>query len=304
MLSFTRETLKIPSVEKSVNLDVWFYKPQGSGPHPVVVAGHGMGAIKDAGFADLGETWASAAGFASLILDYRFFGGSDGEPRNFFSLEKQLEDYRSVIKWARERPETFRNDKIVVMGCAASGMTVANLLLQDPGLAGGMAQCPVLDGYSTLMALPFNARLVFWAAVDYIGGKFGFSPVFIPAIGPVGSFAVLATPSAMTGSEKILALGGKAMSDSPNLLPARVIFDFMGAKAGRYLKDAHSKYLVVLAQEDDIIPPNIAREVASAASGKVVLVEAPGGHFELMKGGKGFETNINAQLRFLQQLVE
>ena len=40
-MSFTRETVKIPSVEDSVNLDVWLYKPEGPGPYPVVVAGHG-----------------------------------------------------------------------------------------------------------------------------------------------------------------------------------------------------------------------------------------------------------------------
>lgn len=119
-----------------------------------------MGATKEGGLSTFGEMWASSAGFASLILDYRFFGDSDGEPRNFVSLVKQLEDYKSVIQWARERPEVFRNDKIVVMGCAASGMTVASLLLQDSGLAGGMAQCPLLDGqfcyvsnFSTLISL-------------------------------------------------------------------------------------------------------------------------------------------------------
>lgn len=37
-----RESLKIHSIEGGVDLDVWFYKPvAGSGPFPVVVAGHG-----------------------------------------------------------------------------------------------------------------------------------------------------------------------------------------------------------------------------------------------------------------------
>ncbi|KAE9390165.1 alpha/beta-hydrolase [Gymnopus androsaceus JB14] len=299
----SRETIQIPSVEKGLNLDVWFYKPQGSGPYPVVIAGHGMTAIKEAGLSAFGEAWASSAGFASLILDYRFFGDSDGEPRNFLSLKKQLEDYKSVIKWARERPETFRNDKIVVMGSALSGITVANLLLQDPGLAAGMAHCPLLDGYSTLLALPFNVRLGFWAIVDYVRGKLGLSPVFIPAVGEPDTFAVLNTPSAKPGFEGMLAQGNKRISDTLNIVPARIIIEFMGARLGRNLKDAHSKYLIVLAQEDDIFPNRIAREVAAAAPEKVILVEAPGGHFEIMEGGKGFEININAQISFLRELL-
>ena len=101
---------------------------------------------KDIGLAAFGERWAVEAGFASLILDYRHFGESDVEPSGLVSLQKQLEDYRSVIRYARERPEEFRNDKIVVMGCSLSGLTVARLILEEDGLAGGLTHCPVLDG--------------------------------------------------------------------------------------------------------------------------------------------------------------
>ena len=41
MTSFLREAVKIPSAEAGVDLDVWLYKPEGKGPFPVVVAGHG-----------------------------------------------------------------------------------------------------------------------------------------------------------------------------------------------------------------------------------------------------------------------
>ncbi len=36
-----RKTVKIPSIEEGVNLDVWYFKTEGPGPHPVVIAGHG-----------------------------------------------------------------------------------------------------------------------------------------------------------------------------------------------------------------------------------------------------------------------
>lgn len=41
MAAVTRETIQIPSAETGVNLDVWLYTPEGKGPFPVVVAGHG-----------------------------------------------------------------------------------------------------------------------------------------------------------------------------------------------------------------------------------------------------------------------
>ena len=66
-----------------------------------------MTVVKEAGMAVFGERWATDAGYASLIFDYRGFGASDGLPRNLLVLEKELQDFRSVIEWARARPEVF-----------------------------------------------------------------------------------------------------------------------------------------------------------------------------------------------------
>lgn len=115
--------------------------------------------IKDAGLAAFGERWGTDAGYASLILDYRHQGESDGEPRNVVELGKQLDDYRSVIQWAREHPALFREDKIVVMGSAMSAIYVANLVLQDDLLAGGMVHCPLLDGKSFIPWFPCRHEL-------------------------------------------------------------------------------------------------------------------------------------------------
>lgn len=99
--------------------------------------------------ADFGEAWADRAGYASLILDYRGFGDSEGEPRNIVSLLKaQREDYEAVIAWAKAQPDVFAGDKIVVMGSALSGLVVARLVCERKDLAGGMAHCPLLDGVS------------------------------------------------------------------------------------------------------------------------------------------------------------
>lgn len=96
-----------------------------------------------------GERWASEAGWASLILDYRGFGDSDGQ-RNLVIWKNQVQDYLSVISWARssENQTKFLRDKIVVMGSAMSGLSVAEIITRDDveGIAGGMAHCPLLDG--------------------------------------------------------------------------------------------------------------------------------------------------------------
>ncbi|KAJ7661623.1 alpha/beta-hydrolase [Mycena polygramma] len=302
-MTFTKESFKIPSVEGGVALDVWLFKPSGPGPFPLVVAGHGMTVIKDAGLAAFGKRWAVDALYASLILDYRGFGVSDGKPRNFVSLVKQREDYKAVIAWARQRPQLFLNNKITLMGSALSGLVISQLALDDPGLAGVMAHSPTLDGHDTVMAAGFNPRLLFWAIIDKIKGKLGLAPIFIRAVGHRGQLALLNSPSAYPGFTTMFAQGRTPFAEAPNLINAGVVFDLVSARPGRQLAKARCPVLIVCAQEDDLIPIRIAAEIAQTAKDKVTFVEAPGGHFDIMEGGKGFDVNISAQIEFLKSLL-
>ncbi|KAJ7477022.1 alpha/beta-hydrolase [Mycena galericulata] len=302
MSTFTKELVKIPSVDDGIALEAWLLTPSGTGPFPVVVAGHGMTAIKDAGLFTFGEHWTATAHYASLIFDYRYFGGSGGDPRNLVSLEKQQEDYQSVLRWVRLQPERFLNSQIVLMGSALSGLTVCQLALEDSGLAGVMAHSPVLDGYDTAMSLGFNPRLLFWAFVDNIKRKMGGSPLFIKAVGRPGEFAFLNTPSSYTGFVTMFAQGDTPFLSAPNLINPSVLFQIMNARPGRKLRDARCPVLLVIAKEDDIMPSSTVAEVAQIASDKVTIVEAPGGHYDVMHGGQGFEINIRAQLDFLGRL--
>ncbi|PFH50116.1 hypothetical protein AMATHDRAFT_145872 [Amanita thiersii Skay4041] len=300
---FERETVNITSQDGTSVLDTWYYKPLTEPPYPLVVAGPGMTVIKEAGLSTFGEEWASKAGFASLIFDYRGFGSSGGEPRDLVDLEKQYQDYQSVIQWARGRPELFRLDKIVVVGTAVGGLTAARLVLEDPSLAGGIGQSPMLDGYTTLMALPFNPRLVFLAMVDTIMSKLGLSPLFIKAVGHPNEFALLNTKSAYPGFEMMFSQGSIPFSKAPNKIAPRLSFQIMGARPGIRMKEAKGRVLIVSSQDDDMIPIKIAREIAASAPNVVTLVESPGGHFDILKGGQGYETNINAQIEFLRSLL-
>jgi acetyl esterase/lipase len=92
------------------------------------------------------ERWATDAGCASVLFDYRGFGRSDGAPRNVVSLAAQHEDFCAVLRWVREQPDSFQLDRIVVMGCGAAGLAVSRLAAEDGRLAGAMMHAPLLDG--------------------------------------------------------------------------------------------------------------------------------------------------------------
>ncbi|KAG1766330.1 Alpha/Beta hydrolase protein [Suillus placidus] len=303
--SFTRRTVKVTSlVCAHVSLDVWYYQPAGNGPYPVVIAGPGLTVTKDAGLAAFGEHWAQDAGWASLILDYRGFGDSEGEPRNVADFESHLQDYQSVIFWARSRPQDFVADKIVVMGSATSGLQVAELVVNDSALAGGMAHCPMLDAKATITSASPNLRLLFWAGVDYARKTLGLSPIFIRAVGEPGELAFMNSPSSLPGFTSMFAQGSTPFSDAPNLIAPRFVIDALGVRPGLRLKDIRCPMLVVMAEEDDLIPASLTRSIVDNADGRVQLVVVPCGHFEVMKGGKGFEANLTAQVKFLRGLMD
>jgi acetyl esterase/lipase len=120
---------------------------------------------KDAGLQAFAERWAEDAGYASVLFDYRHFGGSGGTPRDKVSLNAQYEDYRSVINWIRQQPERFLGDHVVVMGSAAGGLSVSRLAVQDTKLAGAMMHCPVLDGTHSSAVY----HCAHWLIVNYQG---------------------------------------------------------------------------------------------------------------------------------------
>ncbi|KAF8590408.1 alpha/beta-hydrolase, partial [Ramaria rubella] len=238
-----------------------------------------------------------------LIFDYRGFGASGGQPRNLVTVERQLQDYRSVIEYARAHPDMFHSNKIIVAGSAFSGLHIADLVVNDPGLAGGMAHCPLLDGYAALKAGPMNFTLVFWALVDSIKGRLGLSPTFVKAIGKPGELAFLTTPSCHPGFVDMFAQGNTPFSEAPNVIAGRAAFETMAARPGLKLKDAKCPVLFVRAEDHDVIPATVIKDVIEAAGDKVEVCVAPGGHFEVMRGGKGYETNIRAQVEFLRRLL-
>jgi fermentation-respiration switch protein FrsA (DUF1100 family) len=107
---------------------------------PAIVMAHGLSGVKEMGLSDYAERFV-AAGFVTLVFDYRFFGGSEGEPRGqVFPLE-QVEDYRNAITWVSERPEVDPQ-RIGVWGTSFSGGLVLHVGIHDIRVKAVVAQVP------------------------------------------------------------------------------------------------------------------------------------------------------------------
>ena len=109
---------------------------------PAVVMAHGLSGVKEQALPQVAEIFARN-GFVTLVFDYRFFGGSEGEPRNqVFPLE-MVEDYRNAITWISELPEVD-SERIGIWGTSLSGGIVLYTATFDKRVKAVVAQVPAI----------------------------------------------------------------------------------------------------------------------------------------------------------------
>jgi fermentation-respiration switch protein FrsA (DUF1100 family) len=107
---------------------------------PAIVMAHGLSAVKEQGLPDVAERFV-AAGFVTLLFDYRTFGNSEGEPRQqLFQLE-MVEDYHNAISCVPTQPEVDPQ-RIGIWGTSNSGGLVLYVGTFDKRAKAVVAQVP------------------------------------------------------------------------------------------------------------------------------------------------------------------
>ena len=121
----------------------WLYVPDSlteAEKAPGIVMAHGFAGVKEMGLAGFAEK-ISAAGFVTLVFDYRYWGGSEGEPRNQIFALDMVEDYRNGITWLSNRPEVDAQ-RIGVWGTSYSGGLCLYVGTHDKRVKAVVAQVP------------------------------------------------------------------------------------------------------------------------------------------------------------------
>ncbi|TFK73233.1 alpha/beta-hydrolase [Pluteus cervinus] len=298
-MSFTQTTIKIPSSTDGWNLDVWQYlPPRHSAPHPVIIMAHGLSSNKLMGLSEYAETFV-AQGYACLVFDYRRWGTSDGTPRHVVVVKEQLEDYRTLIKYARNQ-EHFDGQRVILWGTSFAGGHVTTLAA-EPSLTvqAVIAQCPHFGFTPTPSLSTGFLATTFLAVYDYAKQSLGFQPTYIPAAAPPGCVGVMTTPDSMDGIRALV----KDESSSPNELSASSLLEVAGYKPYK-IASKIAFPLLLIAPEDDTLCILEGATRVSKASEKVHLVRLPEcGHFEVYPGQKEYNTSLQAQLEFLKEHV-
>jgi acetyl esterase/lipase len=99
----------------------------------------------------------SRAGYATLAIDYRTFGESEGEPRGQLFPLNEVEDYRNAISYLQTRDEVDP-ERIGIWGTSFGGAVVIYTAAFERRAKAVVAQVPVVNGLNWMRALRTSAQ--------------------------------------------------------------------------------------------------------------------------------------------------
>lgn len=125
------------------------YLPKGSDePVPALVMAGGWCYVKEIVMPHYAQFFVDQ-GIACLLIDYRTFGKSDGEPRQHLNPWWQIEDYKSGVSYL-ENMEEIDPARIGIWGISYSGGHVLIAGATDPRVSLIVSIIPVIDGYEMM----------------------------------------------------------------------------------------------------------------------------------------------------------
>lgn len=276
-------------------VDAWLFLPEVQGKVPCIVMGHGLGGTKNMLLCNYAARFVDA-GFAVLAFDYRYFGDSEGEPRQLIRIPDQLADFAGAVAYARGLLE-IDPAKIALWGTSFGGGHVIVAAANDNQIAAVVAQCPGLDGMAATKrglereGLSFGLRMMAHGQRDLFRSLFGRSPHRIPIVGPPGSIAMMNTPDAYEVFATMIP------PDFVNEACARINLRVEKYRPIKKAPNVSCPVLLQICDKDSILPLSSADEAEKALGEHATVKHYPIGHFDIYLG-ENFETAVRDQIDF------
>lgn len=246
---------------------------------PCVVMGHGMGGTRAAGLEPFARRFA-AAGLHVLCFDYRYFGTSDGEPRQWLSVRKQLQDWQAAITFARSL-DGVDADRIATWGSSFSGAHAVAAAVADGRIAAVSSQGAMMDGTAALFNLIRQSGIshALWLTgcglADLVRTSLGLGRTTLAVVGNPDEKAALNTPDAKPGYLKLTP------PDWKNEITATWALTLAAYRPNTMTPRLPCRALFCIATDDVIVPPAAMEDGARRAPDKVSVKRYAGGHFDI-----------------------
>ena len=261
---------------------------------PVIIMAQGFGMIKDAALPAFAQRFV-ADGYALFSFDYRGFGESEGQPRQWVSPKRHLQDWNAALDFVRTLT-SIDTQNIILWGYSFSGGHAIQTAAQDGQVKAVLVQAPHVSGLSSLKGVPVAKllKLSFAGALDLLGGALN-KPVYRPIVGREHEVAAMTQPEAWDGYFAQLPENPKW----ENKVRAQIFLEISRYNPVRYAHKLTMPTLVVSGQNDTVIPEQDIRKAAMKMPNSEYFM-LNSNHFE-MCSGEVFEQNIALQLRFLRK---
>ncbi len=296
---FDRRDVSITS--QGLGLAAWYYVPKGMKPEekrPAIVMAHGFSAVKEMYLDNFASKFA-AAGFVVVVFDYRFFGGSAGEPRGQLLWPEQVMDYRNAITWASLQSEVDPQ-RIGVWGTSYSGGHVMYLAAYDKRIKAVVAQVPVTDVWATYMGKwPADQQAGFlgWLAKNRADRVATGTINEIPVAAPEGKPSVWPLQE---WYESFMDLSRNAPSWRNAIVVESLDTHMTYEPIAPIARISPTPLLMVIASDDVITPTAEEKQAFERAGEPKKLVVVPGRHFDAYHGPK-HEAFVQPQVAWFKQ---
>ena len=172
---------------------------------------------------------------------------------------------------------------------------------QGEPLAAIIAQVPHVSGPQEPLDRPRAQRVSRVGFRDQLRAWTGRTPVYVDSTGAPGQTAVMTSPDAVPGMDKLIAESGLKLGDYPTNVAARIVLKIGLYSPRRWAAGVRCPALVQIVDADAITPRRIAETTAARMSAPTVRVY-PGGHFDPYVEPL-FTSVIADQLSFLREHV-
>lgn len=276
-----RREVEFPS--KGLQCRGWLYVPEDlTEDHsaPALVMGHGFSAVKEMFHLSRYAEKFEAAGFVTLVFDFRFLGASDGNPRGRILSYEQCEDIRNAITWLTRRPEVDK-DRIGAWGTSYSGGHVLHLAAFDRRIRTVVAQVPTINPVEQVIRRSGRdgfERVMDMLAVDRVRRFDGELSRSIKVVAPEGELSALGVPEAYEAMTR-QATNAPSWVNSVTLESLEDYIQYAPTAAIELISP--TPLLMVVAEEDLLIPADLSKAAFDRAGAPKALHLEPCGHFEI-----------------------